>query len=136
MFVDTLLASFLPVGSRTALYYADRINQLPMGTLGVALGTVLLPEMSSRLALGDRAGSDTAQNRSAAMSLLLTLPFVAAYFAVPGTIMRADVRRMARVRSGRGGAGGRRCWPPMAWDCRPWRWCGCWRLPSMRATTR
>ena len=56
-FIDTFIASFLPAGSRTALYYADRINQLPLGVLGIALGTVLLPEMSARLAKGDRAGS-------------------------------------------------------------------------------
>lgn len=88
-FIDTILASYLPVGSRTALYYADRINQLPLGVLGIALGTVLLPEMSTRLARGDRAGSSAAQNRSAATSLLLTLPFMAAFIAIPGTIMRA-----------------------------------------------
>jgi len=88
-FVDTVIASLLPTGTRTALYYADRINQLPLGVLGIALGTVLLPEMSTRLALGDRAGSDAAQNRSAALSLLLTLPFAAVFFAIPDTIMRA-----------------------------------------------
>jgi putative peptidoglycan lipid II flippase len=87
--IDFFIASFLPVGSRTALYYADRINQLPLGVLGIALGTVLLPEMSRRLAQGDRAGSDTAQNRSAAMTLLLTLPFAAAFMVIPDTIMRA-----------------------------------------------
>jgi putative peptidoglycan lipid II flippase len=48
LFIDTLIASFLPSGDLTALYYADRINQLPMGIIGVALGTVLLPEMSAR----------------------------------------------------------------------------------------
>jgi len=89
LFIDNLIASFLPSGDLTALYYADRINQLPMGVLGIALGTVLLPEMSNLLAKGDRAGSDAAQNRAAAMGLMLTLPFVAAYFAVPGTIMHA-----------------------------------------------
>ena len=47
-----MIASYLPTGSRTALYYADRINQLPLGVLGIALGTVLLPEMSARLAQG------------------------------------------------------------------------------------
>ncbi len=88
-FIDTILASYLPVGSRTALYYADRINQLPLGVLGIALGTVLLPEMSARLAKGDSSGSSAAQNRSAATSLLLTLPFMAAFIAIPGTIMRA-----------------------------------------------
>jgi putative peptidoglycan lipid II flippase len=88
-FIDTLIVSYLPSGSRTALYYADRINQLPLGVLGIALGTVLLPEMSSRLAKGDVAGSHAAQNRSAAMSLLLTLPFMISFIVIPGTIMRA-----------------------------------------------
>jgi putative peptidoglycan lipid II flippase len=88
-FIDTIIASYLPTGSRGALYLADRINQLPLGVLGIALGTVLLPEMSRRLARGDSAGSDTAQNRSAAMSLLLTLPFAAVFLAIPGVIMRA-----------------------------------------------
>jgi putative peptidoglycan lipid II flippase len=88
-FIDTVLASFLATGSRTALYYADRINQLPLGVLGIALGTVLLPEMSSRLALNDRAGSDSAQNRAAALSLFLTLPFAVVFVLIPDTIMRA-----------------------------------------------
>jgi putative peptidoglycan lipid II flippase len=87
-FIDTVIASFLPTGSRTALYYADRINQLPLGVLGIAVGTVLLPEMSAKLALSDRAGSDSAQNRSAALSLMLTLPFTAVFLVIPDTIMR------------------------------------------------
>jgi putative peptidoglycan lipid II flippase len=87
-FIDTILASLLPTGSRTALYFADRINQLPLGVLGVALGTVLLPEMSTKLAVNDRAGSDAAQNRTASLSLLLTLPFAAVFLAIPDTIMR------------------------------------------------
>ena len=87
--IDTVLASWLPTGSRTALYYADRINQLPLGVLGIALGTVLLPQMSSLLAKGDTAGSSAAQNRTAAMSLLLTLPFMVTFLVIPGTIIRA-----------------------------------------------
>jgi putative peptidoglycan lipid II flippase len=87
-FVDTIIASLLPTGTRTALYYADRINQLPLGVLGIALGTVLLPAMSSRLALGDTEGSDDAQNRSASLVLLLTLPFAAVFLVIPDTIMR------------------------------------------------
>jgi len=88
LFIDTVIASFLPSGDLTALYYADRINQLPMGVLGIAIGTVLLPEMSSLLAKDDRKGADVAQNRSAALALFLTLPFVAAFLTVPQTIMQ------------------------------------------------
>jgi putative peptidoglycan lipid II flippase len=88
LFIDNVIASFLPSGDLTALYYADRINQLPTGIFAIALATVLLPEMSTRLAKGDRAAADDAQNRSAALALFFTLPFVAAYFAVPLVIMR------------------------------------------------
>lgn len=87
--IDFFIASYLPTGSRTAFYYADRINQLPLGVLGNALGTVLLPEMSARLANNDTIASDAAQNRSAALTLLLTLPFACVFLAIPGTIMRA-----------------------------------------------
>ncbi|MDE2135448.1 MAG: murein biosynthesis integral membrane protein MurJ [Alphaproteobacteria bacterium] len=87
VFIDTVLSSYLPDGP-TALYYADRINQLPTGTLAIAMGTVLLPEMSNLLAKNDLAGANAAQNRAAALVLFLTLPFAAAFFAVPMTIMR------------------------------------------------
>ncbi len=89
LFIDTIIASFLPAGVLTAINYADRINQLPLGTLGIALATVLLPEMSRRVAMNDRAGADAAQNNAAALGLFLTLPFAAAFILVPQTIMRA-----------------------------------------------
>ena len=57
LFADTIIASFLAAGAISALYYADRINQLPIGVIGIAVGTVLLPEMSRRLAAGDTAGA-------------------------------------------------------------------------------
>lgn len=88
-FIDMLLASMLASGSLTALYYANRIDQLPLGVLGIALGTVLLPEMSAKLALGDAKGSDAAQNKAATLSLLTVLPFAMAFVAIPDTIMRA-----------------------------------------------
>jgi putative peptidoglycan lipid II flippase len=97
--LDFFIASFLPIGSRTALYYADRIDQLPLGVLGIALGTVLLPEMSARLAINDRDGSDAAQNRAMALTLLLTLPFAVAFIAIPGLIMRAVFEHGAFDRS-------------------------------------
>ena len=46
LLVDTILASTLPVGAIAGLYYADRIAQLPLGIIGVALGTALLPRLS------------------------------------------------------------------------------------------
>jgi putative peptidoglycan lipid II flippase len=95
LFIDTLIASFLPSGDLTALYYADRINQLPMGIIGIALGTVLLPEMSSRLAAKDEKGASIAQNRAVILGMLLTLPCIAAFFIIPDTLMRALFARGA-----------------------------------------
>jgi len=87
LFFDTVIASFFP-GVLTAVNYADRIDQLPLGTLGIALATVLLPEMSTLIAKGDEQGAQAAQNRSLALGLFLTLPFAAAFILVPQTIMR------------------------------------------------
>ena len=56
LFADTIIASFLPAGALSALYYADRLNQLPIGVIGIAAGTVILPEMSRRIAGGDHHG--------------------------------------------------------------------------------
>jgi putative peptidoglycan lipid II flippase len=89
LFFDTLIASFLPAGDLTALYYADRINQLPMGIVGVALGIVLLPEMAARLAGGDEKAASIAQNRAVGLGLLLALPCLAAFLIMPDLIMRA-----------------------------------------------
>jgi putative peptidoglycan lipid II flippase len=89
MFADTIIASFLAAGAISALYYADRINQLPIGVIGIAIGTVLLPEMSRRLAAGDEAGARHAQNRAIELTLLLTIPCLVAFLLIPDLIMRA-----------------------------------------------
>jgi putative peptidoglycan lipid II flippase len=86
---DTIIGSFLATGALAALYYADRLNQLPIGVIGVAAGTVLLPEMSRRLAKGDEQGAMSAQRRVFDMTLLLSIPFLVAFLAVPDIIMRA-----------------------------------------------
>ena len=95
LFADTLIASFLPAGSLSALYYADRINQLPIGVVGIAVGTVLLPEMSRRIAAGDLHGAARAQARGIQLALLLTVPCVAGAIAIPDLIMRALFARGA-----------------------------------------
>jgi putative peptidoglycan lipid II flippase len=89
MFADTIIASFLPVGAVSALYYADRIDQLPIGVIGIAAGTVVLPEMARRIAAGDEAGAQHAQNRAVEFTLLLAIPCIAAFLAVPELILRA-----------------------------------------------
>ncbi len=95
LFADTLIASYLPTGALSALYYADRINQLPIGVVGIAVGTVLLPEMSRRLAAGDEKGAASAQARGIQLALLLTVPCAAASIAIPDLIMRALFARGA-----------------------------------------
>ncbi|TXN22356.1 murein biosynthesis integral membrane protein MurJ [Methylobacterium sp. WL9] len=94
-FADTIIASFLPVGAVSALYYADRLYQLPFGVIAIAAGTVLLPEMSRRLAAGDAVGAHAAQNRAAGFSLALSAPFTVAFLTLPGLIMAALFQRGA-----------------------------------------
>jgi putative peptidoglycan lipid II flippase len=94
-FADTILASFLPTGAVSALYYADRLYQLPFGVIAIAAGTVLLPEMSRRIAVGDVAGAHAAQNRAAGFSLALSAPFTVAFLTLPGLIMAALFQRGA-----------------------------------------
>jgi len=95
LFADTIIASFLPAGALSALYYADRIDQLPIGVIGIAAGTVILPEMSRRLAAGDASGAAHAQNRAIEFTLLLSIPCLVAFFVVPELIMRALFMRGA-----------------------------------------
>src|SRR5665647_22419 len=89
LFADTIIATFLPAGALSALYYADRLNQLPIGVIGIAAGTVVLPEMARRLAAGDTTGAMNAQNRAVEFTLLMAIPCVAAFFVIPDLIMRA-----------------------------------------------
>ena len=89
LFADTIIASFLAAGALSALYYADRLYQLPGGVIGIAVGTVLLPEMARRIAAGDADGARAAQQRAIEFTLLLAIPCVAAFLIVPDLIMRA-----------------------------------------------
>jgi len=95
LFADTIIASFLASGALSALYYADRLNQLPVGVIGIAVGTVLLPEMARRLAQGDESGARHAQNRAVELTLLLSIPCFVAFLLVPDLIIRALFARGA-----------------------------------------
>jgi len=63
--------------------YADRLYQLPLGVVAIAIGVVLLPELSRRLQAGDTAGGQDALSRAAEVSLALTLPCAVALIVVP-----------------------------------------------------
>ena len=95
IFADTIIASFLPTGAVSSLYYADRLYQLPLGVIGIAAGTVLLPEMSRRIAAGDEAGAYAAQNRTIGLTLALAAPFLVAFLVMPDLIMSALFQRGA-----------------------------------------
>ena len=88
IFADTIIGSMLPTGGPSSIYYAERIYQLPIGVIGIAAGTVLLPEMSRFFAKGNADGAFRAQNRTMALTLALSTPFFIAFILIPEEIMR------------------------------------------------
>ncbi len=72
--VDVIIGSLLPPGTVSVLYYADRVNQLPLGTIGAAVGTALLPTLSRQVAGSAPREAVATLNRAIEYALLLTLP--------------------------------------------------------------
>jgi len=93
--IDVILASTLSEGSVSFLYYADRVNQLPLGVVGVAVGITLLPLLTRQLRSGDAAAALGSQNRAIEFALTLTLPAAAALIAIPGPIVTVLFQRGA-----------------------------------------
>jgi len=88
LLIDVILAArFLPEGSVTWLFYADRLNQLPLGAIGIAVGTVLLPSISRLLASDDQKGANLQQNKALEFSLFLTLPAAVALAVIAAPIL-------------------------------------------------
>ena len=85
--VDVVIVSFLPPGSASLLYYADRVNQLPLGVIGTAVGTALLPLLSRQARTGQTAEAIGTLNRAIEVSLVLTLPAALALAVAGGPIM-------------------------------------------------
>jgi putative peptidoglycan lipid II flippase len=87
--VSTMLAArFLNEGSVTYIYYADRLNQLPLGLVGIGLGTVLLPTIARLISGGDEQGALDFQKRGLQLALFLTLPATAALIVSAEPIIR------------------------------------------------
>ncbi len=72
--VDVIIASLLPPGTVSLLYYADRVNQLPLGVIGTAVGTAMLPMLSRQVRAGEADAARSTLNRSLEYALFLTLP--------------------------------------------------------------
>jgi putative peptidoglycan lipid II flippase len=106
-FVDTFFATSLPQGSLTLLKMADRLNQMPLGIVGIALGTAILPMLSRHIHSGDQSEAQRLQSNAFEMATLLTLPAAAALaicapafttaFFVGGKFTAADGAIMSNI---------------------------------------
>lgn len=84
IFIDLMLASFLPTGALSYLYYADRLNQLPLSVFGIAISTALLPMLSKQLKNGEHLSAKKTTSKAIHFALQLTLP------ATIGLVVMAD----------------------------------------------
>lgn len=118
LFIDVLIASLLPAGAISYLYYADRLNQLPLGVIGIAIGTALLPLLSRHLTAAQDGGAEArsalaadglastasthskaaalaTQNRALEFGLLLAVPCAAGLIALSEPIIAVLFERGA-----------------------------------------
>ncbi len=92
LLVGRQVASFFE-GAIAWLNYADRLYQLPLGVVGIAIGVVLLPDISRRLRAEDTAGGRHAFNRAGEISLALTVPAAVALVVIPGPLIEVLFQR-------------------------------------------
>jgi putative peptidoglycan lipid II flippase len=92
--IGTIIASFFD-GAVSWLSYADRLYQLPLGLVGIAIGVVLLPELSRRVRADDRRGAREALNRATEFAMVLTVPAAVALVAMPELIVATLFERGA-----------------------------------------
>lgn len=91
----TVLASLLPAGSVSYLFYADRLSQLPYGIIGVAVSTALLPVLSRQVRMGEVQAALHSQNRALEFAIFLMLPAAAALVVLATPIIDVLFRRGA-----------------------------------------
>ncbi len=92
--IGTMIAT-MQNGAVSHLYYADRLYELPLAIVGIAIGVVLLPDVSRQLRAGNMQGVMDSQNRSLEFAMLLTLPAAVALAVVPSDIVRVLFERGA-----------------------------------------
>jgi putative peptidoglycan lipid II flippase len=94
LIVGRQVASFTE-GAVAWLSYADRLYQLPLGVVGIAIGVVLLPDLSRRLRAGDGIGGRASFNRGTEFALLLTVPAAVALMVIAGPLIAVLFQRGA-----------------------------------------
>ncbi len=87
IYIDGVIASLLPEGSISHLNYAGRLYQLPLGVIGVAVGTALLPALARHVANNDREGAKKLESRAIEAAMLLALPAAVALFVARRAFM-------------------------------------------------
>lgn len=87
LLIDVVLASLLPVGAISFLYYADRVYELPLAVIGIAIGTAILPLLSRQLRAGDDGAARATLERAVEWGLLFTMPAAAALWVLAAPIM-------------------------------------------------
>ncbi|MDX2308590.1 MAG: murein biosynthesis integral membrane protein MurJ [Hyphomicrobium sp.] len=92
--IGTMIAS-LQDGAVSHLYYADRLYELPLAIVGIAIGVVLLPNVSRHLRAGNIPAVMDSQNRSLEFAMLLTLPAATALAVIPNELVRVLFERGA-----------------------------------------
>jgi putative peptidoglycan lipid II flippase len=95
LLIDIVLASLLPTGAVSYLYYADRIYELPLAVIGIAIGTALLPMLARQVRRDEHAAAVATQNRALEAALLLTLPAAAALIVLDRTVIAVLFERGA-----------------------------------------
>lgn len=95
LLIDVIIASLLPTGAVSYLYYADRIYELPLAVIGIAIGTALLPALSRQARQGKTEAAVATLNRGLEAALLLSLPATAALIVLPQAIISVLFERGA-----------------------------------------
>src|SRR6266700_830690 len=91
--VNTLLASLLPQGTVSYLYYADRVMEFPLGVFGIALATAVLPGMSAQAARGDHAALRDTVSFSLRLSAFIAVPAAVGLVVLGHPIVRLLFQR-------------------------------------------
>ncbi len=95
IFVDMIIASLLPVGAISFLYYADRMYQLPLSVVGIAVGTAILPMLTKALTAADTTIAPRLFRQGFDLCLFLSLPATVAYLMLAPEIMQVLFARGA-----------------------------------------